>query len=118
MSLETLYTESVAFLTKKDTLVFINMNRVFRYHYFTTQSKMTETVSLFEKDDFAHRKESHLRWITNIDTSIDLVELEINWRRLQELANLKWFQDFMDLILKRCRNLQILKLDFRTLPQQ
>jgi hypothetical protein len=105
-----------SFLERKDIMQFINMNRVFRYHFFTTCSDLTETINLFAKDDFEHRKESHLRWIANVDTAIDLVELDINWRRLYTLANLKWFTDFMWLVLKRSKNLQILKLDFRLLP--
>jgi len=107
-----------SFLDRKDVMAFINMNRVFRYHYFTSNTKLTETVTLFAKDDFEHRKESNLRWITNVDTRIDLIELDINWRRLYTLANLKWFSDFMVLLIKRSKNLQILKLDFRMLPQK
>lgn len=105
-------------LNNKDTMTFINMNRVFRYHYFTMSSKYTETVNLFAKDDFEHKKESHLRWITNVDMEIDLIEIDINWRRLYTLANLKWFEDFMTLLVKRSRKVEILKLDFRMLPQK
>ena len=105
-----------SFLDRKDVMVFANMNRVFRYHFFTIWSKWTETINLFAKDDFEHRKESNLRWITNVDMGIDLTELDLNWRRLYTLANLKWFSDFMWMIIKRSKNLEILKLDFRMLP--
>ena len=105
-------------LDKKELMAFVNINRVFRYHYFTACSKYTETINLFAKDDFEQRKESKLRWITNVDTNINLTELDINWRRLYTLANLKWFDDFMMLVVKRSRKLQTLKLDFRMLPQK
>ena len=107
-----------SFLDRKDVMVFANMNRVFRYHFFTMWSKYTETINLFSKDDFEHRKESQLRWITNVFMGIDLTELDINWRRLYTLANLKWFSDFMWMIIKRSKNLEMLRLDFRMLPQK